>query len=234
MYYREKQKFCQVTKSYRAGIEMTKLIIVRHGQSEGNLLHRFAGQTDVPLTDLGRRQAAAVTEYLKNETIDAVYSSDLSRAYNTVRGSAEIRGLEVIPDKNLREINVGDWEFKFYDEIDANYHKQWELWRNDMSKCEPENGESVKALADRIVREIREIALKNDGKTVLIGTHATPIRVMETVWRGLPFEAIKDLEWVKNASVTRVDYFPDGSFELKAFNVYDFQGDMATGFPKTV
>ena len=215
-------------------IEMTKLIIVRHGQSEGNRLHRFAGQTDVPLSELGVKQAAAVTEYLKNEKIDAVYSSDLRRAFDTVSGSAEIRGLKVIADKNLREINVGDWEFKFYDEINASYPEQWGLWLNDMSECAPENGETVKELAKRIERELCKIALENDGKTVLIGTHATPIRAMETVWRSLPFSEIRNLEWVKNASVTRVNYFPDGSFELKAFNVYDFQGDLATGFPKSV
>ena len=213
---------------------MTKLIIVRHGQSEGNLLHRFAGQTDASLTELGKMQAGAVTEYLKDEHIDLVISSDLKRAYDTVAPSAEIRGLQVIPDKNLREINVGKWEYLTYDEIDQNFGEQWHLWKEDMSRCEPEGGESLAAMRERIVNEVTKIALENNGKTVLIGTHATPIRIMETVWRHMPFEAIRDLEWVKNASVTRVNYNPDGTFELISFGRYDFQGDLATGFPKNI
>ncbi len=213
---------------------MTKLIIVRHGQSEGNLLHRFAGQTDVPLTELGKKQAEKVTEYLKDEQIDLVISSDLKRAYDTVAPSAEIRGITVITNKNLREINVGKWEYLTYDEIDRHYGEQWRLWKENMSKCEPEGGESLADMKKRIVNEINKIALKNDGKTVLIGTHATPIRIMETVWRHMPFEAIRDLEWVKNASVTRVNYNPDGTFELISFGRYDFQGELATGFPKNI
>ncbi len=213
---------------------MTRLIIVRHGQSKGNELHRFAGQTDVPLTELGEKQADAVTEFLKNEHIDVVYSSDLQRAYNTVRGSAELRGLHIIKDKNLREIYVGDWEYQYYDYIEENYNKQWKLWREDMSRCEPENGESVMALRDRIKAEIEKIALENDGKTVLIGTHATPIRIMETVWKGLPFEEIKNLEWVKNASVTITEYEKDLTFRLIELGRYDFLGDKATWFPKNI
>ena len=101
---------------------MTRLILIRHGQSEANKGIWWAGHTDAPLSEVGREQAAAAARYLRaNEQIDVAYSSDLSRAMETARPTAEAFGLSVIPDKGLREIFSGKWEGITFAEINEKY-----------------------------------------------------------------------------------------------------------------
>ena len=95
----------------------TKLILIRHGQSIGNLTKRFLGHTDLDLSELGYLQANCTAEYLKNEKIDIIYSSDLIRAYNTAVPHAKIRGLDINTSIHLRENFVGEWENMFVDDI---------------------------------------------------------------------------------------------------------------------
>ena len=86
---------------------MTRLIVIRHGFSQNNAVRRFTGQADVPLSDIGREQALCVADYLtKNEQIDAIYASDLSRAVDTVAPTAGRLGLSVIPEPALWETDV--------------------------------------------------------------------------------------------------------------------------------
>ncbi len=157
---------------------MTRVIIVRHGQSEGNVAHCFASHTDVKLTEIGRTQAKAVAaELAATERIDAVYASDLSRAYDTVAPTAARFGLTVIPDPVLREIRAGDWENQLYTELEQNpaFAADYATWKNDLPRCRCTGGESVAELYDRVVGEVLKIAARHDGKTVLIGTHWTPV-----------------------------------------------------------
>ena len=88
----------------------TTLYLVRHGESIGNLQHRFLGHTNLDLSPRGYLQANATFEYMKGFQIDAVYSSSLMRAVNTVLPHAKHRGLEVIPMDALREVYIGIWE----------------------------------------------------------------------------------------------------------------------------
>ena len=92
---------------------MTRLILVRHGQSQANEKRNFAGQTDSPLTDLGKEQALLTAEYIsENYKVDVVYASDLQRAYYTGQKIAEKCGVPIIKCQGLREIFVGEWENK--------------------------------------------------------------------------------------------------------------------------
>ena len=118
---------------------MTRLIIVRHGQSEANLAHLFAAHTDAKLTEIGRAQAEALAEQLsKTEKIDAVYASDLSRATDTVAPTAARFGLTVIPDEKLREIRAGDWENLPFGELRVNpaYSEDYRMWAEDTADIE--------------------------------------------------------------------------------------------------
>ena len=87
-----------------------RFIIERHGQSEGNLVRSFLGHTDLPLSELGRRQAAKTAEFLKDENIDVMISSDRKRAYQTAEPLAKLKGMEIIPNEGLREIYAGKWD----------------------------------------------------------------------------------------------------------------------------
>ena len=101
---------------------MTRLIFIRHGQSEANQQNRFAGQTNVPLTELGKAQARCAAEYItKREKIDKIYSSDLQRAHNTALPTSKLTGIPINDATELREICAGVWEGRLASEIEIEY-----------------------------------------------------------------------------------------------------------------
>ena len=184
---------------------MTKIIFVRHGQSIGNLNGRYLGNYDGELTELGREQARRAADFLKNEKIDFAYASDLSRAYETGAIIAEPHGLVPIKDNRLREIFAGKWENVEFTKIAELYPEEWSVWQNDAFNSRPTDGESVMELMERVTKAVWQIAAENDGKTVLVATHATPIRALMREWGEL--NALPNgPKWVSNASLTTAEY----------------------------
>ena len=184
---------------------MTRFIFVRHGQSVGNLTGRFLGQYDGALTELGRRQAERAAEFFRDERIDAAFASDLSRAYETGKIIAEPHGIVPEPDQALREISAGKWENEEFSVIEKTYGADFGVWQNDIMNARPTGGESVRELAERVTREVWRLAALCDGKTVLIATHATPIRMLLREWMSMG--ALPDgPKWVGNASATTAVY----------------------------
>ena len=116
---------------------MTTLYFVRHGESRANVEKIFTGQTDVPLSDRGLRQAEELKERLLALKPDAFFSSDLLRAVQTVTPAAKALGLAVRPEKGLREIDGGLWEGKHIDEIARAYPKDYACWMEDigLARC---------------------------------------------------------------------------------------------------
>lgn len=187
-------------------MDTTKLIIIRHGESLGNLNKIYLGHTNWDLSELGYRQAEITANYLADVKIDAVYSSDLLRAYNTVLPIAKMRGLEIIKDKNLREVFAGEWEGKSYDELWENYSDDFKIWRTDIGNARCTGGESVMELKDRIFNAVKKIAKENSGKTVCIGTHATALRALNGACNNISKDDFKNIPWVSNASVTYAEF----------------------------
>lgn len=210
---------------------MTRLIIVRHGESEGNKKNIFCGNTDMPLTELGKMQAQKTAEYLKSIKIDAIYSSDLCRAYVTAKTTADIQNINVIADRGLREVNGGDWEGADYLELARNPSGGFLTWMNDIDNAVCDNGEGVADMKKRITAAVDKIAKENDGKTVGIFSHASPIRALFSVWNK---KTMKGTPWVKNASVTIVEY---ESIDCIKFIMTDYVGhleNMVTFLPDCI
>lgn len=208
---------------------MTRMIFVRHGQSTGNRDRLFYGHFDGELSELGRAQARAARDYLKDVHIDIAYASDLKRAYETGAIIAEPHGLTPIPSVNLRENNAGLWECRPFAELPEKYPEIFATWRNDVYNAILPEGESVKDLTRRIHDEVWRIATENDGKTVLVAFHATPIRTLNCEWIGIPYERMNEVDWVKNASVSIVNYYPDThKTEPEIIGYADFQEGVST------
>lgn len=192
----------------------TRLLLIRHGQSQANLDKRFAGHVDVPLTDLGRQQGKLTAEFLKNEKIDAVYSSMLTRAYDTACFTAQKHGLSVIKDAGVNEINGGDWENLTYPEIEKKFPQMIHIWRTNIGRTRCENGEAVSEVAERVYSAMENIAKKHPGQTVVIGCHGMAIRAFcLKVWGYSLDEMHEKIAWASNASVTYVDY-ENGKFTV--------------------
>lgn len=211
----------------------TTLIFVRHGFSVSNDQKYFTGNLDIPLTELGRAQADKCAEYLKDYAVDFLYSSDLSRAMDTAKPISEAVHLPICPDPALREINAGDWEGVKFTDLDIRYPESYRLWRTDIGNAVCDGGESVQAFSRRILKGVSAIAERHAGKTVLIATHATPIRVISTVASGLPVHRMAEIPWVSNASISIFEY-ASGSFRTIRKDITEHLGSMRTELPKNV
>ena len=182
---------------------MVKFVIVRHGYSEGNREKRFSGQMDLPLDAAGKRQAQSVAKYVcDNFKIDAVYSSDLIRAYDTAKPCADKLGLEVKTLKELREVDVGDFTGVLIEEVKVRYKEAFENYRQNPGIAQFPNGESYGDMLNRALPAVEKIIAENDGKTVLIATHGGVIRALRAFWLGISLEEIGSVPHVPNASVT--------------------------------
>ena len=213
---------------------MTKLLIIRHGQSQANLDGIFVGHIDSPLSDLGKQQAEITANYIvETFHVDTVYASDLQRAFYTGNAVASKLNLQTIPDAQLREIYAGDWETVKFDDLTANYGEPYQVWLKDIGNAQCPNGESVAQLQERFASALRRIAKEHDGKTVVIGTHATPIRTFMCYCMGVPLNQMKDIPWVSNASVTEVEFEQD-TFRIVTPGYDAHLGDLKSALPKNV
>ena len=207
--------------------------MIRHGFSEANNHHLFAGHSDFPLTETGKLQAERCADALKDEKIDVVYTSDLSRAFETALPVAKAHNLTVIPHKGLREIFAGEWEGKSFDRLDEEYPEGFGVWKKDLGRAHPDGGESVAELFDRIIATLGEIAKEQEGKTVCIATHATPIRTVCTAAMGGGADGMKDISWTANASISLFEY-ENGTFTAVYTSRVDHLGEISTFLPPNV
>lgn len=214
---------------------MTKLILIRHGQSEANFCRIYTGQSDIPLTDLGRMQAATAARYIKeNESISAVYASPLIRAFETGRIVAEENAVPIYPCEGLMEINAGAWEGKRFDELEMLYPENYGTWRHDIGRCRPDGGESVAELFERCLEAVEKIILDNPDRTVVLATHATPIRALSGYWSGLAIENLRDIPWSANASLTHIFYERSKGYYGFKTNICEHLKGIETKLPDNV
>jgi broad specificity phosphatase PhoE len=152
---------------------------VRHGESEANAARRFAGQSDSPLTERGRRQAEAIAEELADVKFDRIVSSDLSRTRETAEAIAKRQGigLEVIPE--LREIDVGDRTGTPFDEA-----RGLPNWTDDGFVAWP-GGETLDKVVARVVGVIERLTRESPGKTILIVGHGGANRIVLSHFLGI-------------------------------------------------
>ena len=193
---------------------MTTVLFIRHGQSECNLSRRFAGWIDTPLTELGRKQAQSVATALQKYLVTRIYSSPLSRSIQTAKPTADLFGLEVIPEPDLCEIYAGDWEGLSFDVIEKDYPEEFDHLCNDRSKLCPPNGETMKHLFDRVCACVDRLALENRGGCIALFSHAMPLRSTLCHWNGLPLSSIKQIRSGPNASVSVAEYDDNGIVHL--------------------
>ena len=183
--------------------DITKIILIRHGESVGNAYRIILGHTDLDLSDHGYLQAKTTAEYLKNEKIDQIYSSDLMRAYNTALPNAKIRNMDIITDKELREIYVGDWEGTKVTEIIEKWGREVfeDEWHGHFGTFTFPGGESIQSGGRRFYNKVMELAQQNIGKTILITAHAAVIRAFWTIITETPWEnAVNVIPFATNAS----------------------------------
>jgi alpha-ribazole phosphatase len=181
---------------------MLHLLLVRHGETKWNAQRRYQGQSDVPLSAFGRRQAELVAGRLAGKNIDAVYASDLKRAWETAQIVAEKNGLQVISEPRLRELKFGVLEGLTFDEAQEQYPEMINAWLEDFNRP-PEGGETIDVFNARVVSLLNDLKAKHDEQTVLLVAHGGPLSEILRVVLELSREKRWYLE-MENTSLSEV------------------------------
>jgi broad specificity phosphatase PhoE/ribonuclease HI len=200
-----------------AGGVPTRLLLLRHGQTELSVERRYSGRGNPALTDLGRRQAEAAAQYLAQRGgIAAVVSSPLQRAYDTAAAAAKALGLDVTVDEDLTETDFGAWEGLTFSEAAQRDPELHRSWLRDTS-VDPPEGESFDSVAHRVRRARNRIIAEYGGATVLVVSHVTPIKTMLRLaldaGPGLLYRLHLDL-----ASLSIAEFYPDGGASVRLVN----------------
>ncbi len=182
---------------------MTRLVLVRHGRTAWNAEGRWQGQTDVPLDDTGRAQAAAMAAAVAARYAAAteLWSSDLSRAVETAGFVAAATGLTPRTDAGLREIFTGDWEGLTGSEIEARWPDDHRRWLAGQDVARAGGAETRVQVAARTAAALRTItAAAGPGATVLVVGHGASLRAAATLLVDLPMEHVGVLGGLRNCS----------------------------------
>lgn len=185
---------------------MTKLIIVRHCQAEGNLKRFFQGRINSDITPKGKEQIAAVSELLRSEPIDIFYTSSLMRAGQTTAGINQYHNAPVIIDDRLAEIDAGMWEGQLLSDIAVEFPESFDNWNNDPAAFAAPGGESMAQVYERVSAAVDDIVMQNKGKTICIVSHGCAIKNMMCYLSGNGFSRIKETPIGTNTSVNVVTF----------------------------
>lgn len=195
---------------------MTRLLIVRHGETDWNAEGRVQGHRDIPMNEEGRRQMLLAADALAEEAVDAVYSSDLARAEESARILAAPHRLPVNRTEDLRERDWGIWQGNALTEIAGKYPELYRRMRAG-EWVSPEGAEPYERLQRRVVRAMQRIADAHQGRTSIVATHGGPLKAFVCWLLGAPLAAQTAMR-TGNAAITNV-FVHDGRFVLESYNV---------------
>jgi broad specificity phosphatase PhoE/ribonuclease HI len=199
----------------------TRLLLLRHGQTELSTQRRYSGRGNPALTEVGRRQADAAAQYLaRRGGIAAVITSPLQRAYDTAAAAAKALGLDVTVDDDLIETDFGEWEGLTFGEAAQTDPELHPRWLRDTSVTPP-GGESFDSVHQRIRRARNRIIAEHGEATVLVVSHVTPIktflRLALDAGDGILYRLHLDL-----ASLSIAEFYPDGASSVRLVNQTDY------------
>jgi probable phosphoglycerate mutase len=196
----------------------TRIYLIRHGATILSAEDRFAGATDVDLSDEGRRQAEALALRLSDDRITAVYCSPLKRTIETAMIVARPQGLTPIPRDGLREINHGRWESLRRSDVEAQFPEEYAAWEEDPFIYAPLEGESGLSVMARALPVMREIVLKHTGENVAVVSHKATIRLIISSLLGFDPRGYRDRLDQAPACLNVLDFKDPVRARLMVFN----------------
>lgn len=194
----------------REGYRLTRLYLVRHGETIWNREIRIQGHKDIPLSPFGERQSAALAARLACTEIDAAYASDLQRA--VVTASILLGGRDLVAQLRpaLREAAFGTWEGLTYEEVKQAYPEEYAGRRLRPAEVAPSGGETLSEMVRRVQQVIDNIVLEHPDQSVLVVSHGGPLRVLLGILLGLGLDSYWKVR-VDNCSLSIVDTYPEGN-----------------------
>jgi broad specificity phosphatase PhoE len=196
----------------------TRIYLIRHGATVLSAEDRFAGATDVDLSDEGRRQAEALAVRLSDDHITAVYCSPLKRTVETATIVARPQGLTPIPRDGLREINHGRWESLQRSEVETQFPEEYAAWEEDPFIYAPLEGESGLSVMARALPVMREIVLQHRDENVAVVSHKATIRLIISSLLGFDPRGYRDRLDQAPACLNVLDFKDPVRARLMVFN----------------
>ncbi|NOT46461.1 MAG: histidine phosphatase family protein [Acidobacteria bacterium] len=199
---------------------ITKLFLVRHGQSAGNAEGRFGGHGPTPLSELGEHQAKVTAQALAKEGITAIFSSDLSRAVQTAEPLSKILNIPVLTSKAFRERHVGVLEGLTFDESKAKHPKDYYALVNRNVHHVITDGESYRQLLRRATNELWEILRNHQGQRIAIFSHTGAICFLTLHLMGAIHRSTKQTPWLvtSNCGINRFEVRGRNNVRVLALN----------------
>lgn len=190
-------------------MDATRIIAIRHGETAWNVDSRLQGHLDIPLNDVGLWQARQAALALADEPIDAIYSSDLQRAWVTAQAIAETTQAPLTARQGLRERSFGVLQGHTFEELEAKEPEQAYRWRKRDPAFAPEGGESLIALRERITATTHALASQHVGGQIVLVAHGG---VLDVLYRAATRQDIQaPRTWqLGNAAINRLLWTPDG------------------------
>ena len=185
---------------------MTRIILVRHCEAEGNFKRVFQGHTDSDISENGKKQLALLSLRCRNMKIDAIYSSPLKRAYHTAQAVNQYHNLPIHLREGLIEINGGHFEGQLWEKLPELFPEEATAWNMTPYDFNPEGGESMRSVYDRIWNTILDIVKENEGKTVCVASHGCAIRNFLCRASGRPIEELNEVDWCDNTALSVIDF----------------------------
>ena len=196
-------------------------MLVRHGVTGHTVDKRFSsglGGSNPGLTDEGRAQIRATADWLAPlaEEIDTVVASPVRRTHESAEILAERLGRALVTEDGLAEMEFGSWDGMTFGEIKDRYPDDLDAWLGSLDHT-PGGGESFRVVEKRVLDSLDHLLEEFAGRTVLVVSHVTPIKVLVAHALGAPLESVYRMEMAP-ASVTVLSYFPDGNAAMRMFN----------------
>jgi probable phosphoglycerate mutase len=199
-----------------APVVVTVTHLLRHGRTEHTPERRFSGSSDLPLSELGRADAAAAAAHLAGRGIDVVVASPLQRTRQTAEAAAEVLGVPVEFDGDLRELDFGAWEGLTAAEAQQKSPLAFRRWSGAVD-VRPPGGESVADVSTRVARARTRLLERHAGKTVLVVSHVTPIKLLLAAGLGVGDEVVHRV-FLEAASLSTVAWSSDGRTSVRLVN----------------
>ena len=196
----------------------TRLYLIRHGATALSVEDRFAGATDVDLSEEGRAQVEHLARRLADDKITAVYCSPMRRTVETAAIIARPHGLALIPREGLREIHHGRWEGMRRVEVEAQYPDEYAEWEADPFTFAPAGGESGLNVLARALPVIRKIVLQHVGENVVVVSHKATLRLLISSLLGFDARGYRDRLDQSPACLNVVDFKDPVRARLMLFN----------------
>lgn len=197
---------------------ITRIYLIRHGATVLTAEDRFAGATNVALSDEGRQQATCLSQRLGAFPVSAVYASPLDRTMETARILAQPHGWEVNPRDGLKEISHGHWEQMTRHEVEQQYPKEAAAWDEDPYTFAPEGGESGLQVTARALPALLEIVRQHEGQAIIVVSHKATIRLLLSSLLGFDPRRYRDNLDQDPAALNIVDFKDPVRARLMLFN----------------